>query len=83
MADIFPVTASDDQSDSLNSGTFLDVSGAPGGHPPFVDTHGNSGRLGRSAYSKNVRTSIHRRKKIFTKSWGGVAWPPWPPWLRH
>ena len=22
-----------------------------------------------------------RHKKTFTKSWGGGAWPMWPPWL--
>ena len=29
--------------------------------------------------SKNVTTSIRCRKKTFTKSLGGGAWPPWPP----
>ena len=37
------------QSNSLNSGSFLYNSGRPGDHAPFLDTPGNSGRLGRSA----------------------------------
>ena len=35
-------------SNSLNSGSFLYNSGRPGGHAPFLETTGNSGRLGRS-----------------------------------
>ena len=37
-----------DQSNSLNSGTFVYNSVIPGDHAPFLETHGNSGRLGRS-----------------------------------
>ena len=37
------------QSNSLNSGTFLYNSGRAGDHAPFLETPGNSGRLGRSA----------------------------------
>ena len=36
------------QSNSLNSGSFLYNSGRPGDHAPFLETRGNSGRLGRS-----------------------------------
>ena len=49
VADFFSVAAGKDQSNSLNYGRFLDISGRPGDHPPFLETHGNSGRLGRSA----------------------------------
>ena len=37
-----------DQSNPLNSGTFVYNSVIPGDHAPFLETHGNSGRLGRS-----------------------------------
>ena len=48
-----------------------------------METHGNSGTLASLlAHSNSVTTSIHCRKKTFTKSWGGT-WPPWPPWLRR
>ena len=36
------------QSKYLHSGRFLYISGRLGGHPPFLDTPGNSGRLGMS-----------------------------------
>ena len=36
-------------SNSLNSGSFLHDSGRPGGRARFLETPGNSGRLGRSA----------------------------------
>ena len=38
------------KSDSLNSGSFLCNSGRPGDHARFLETPGNSGTLGRSAY---------------------------------
>ena len=76
LAEFFPVAADKHQSNSLNSGTFLDISGAPGDHPPFMETHGNSGRLGRSAYTSNERNNINslEKKNIYQK-FGG----PWPP----
>ena len=67
-----------DQSNSLNNGTFLDISGRPGDHPPFLEAHGNSGRLGRSAYTFKQRNNINSlEKKTFNKSFWG-AWPPCP-----
>ena len=35
----------------LNSGRFVYNSGRPGDHAPFLETPGNSGRLGRFAYN--------------------------------
>ena len=45
------------QSNSLNSGSFLYNSGRPGDHAPFLETPGNSGRLGRSD-SGDIRSTI-------------------------
>ena len=60
-------------------GDFCYISGPPADHPPFLDTHGNSGRLGKSAYTFKERNNINSlEKKSFTKSLGG-PWPPWPP----
>ena len=59
----FPVPAGTDQSNSLNYGTFLDISGRPGDHPPFLESHGNSGRLGRSAYTFKERNNINSLEK--------------------
>ena len=36
VAEIFPVTASQDRSNYLISGTFFCIYGPPGGHPPFI-----------------------------------------------
>ena len=74
MTEIFPVAAGKDQSNSLNSGTFLDISGGPGDHPPFMETHGNSGRLGRSAYTFKERNNINslEKKNIYQKLGGGA-----------
>ena len=67
-----------DQSNSLNNGNFFDISGRPGDHPPFLEAHGNSGRLGRSAYIFKQRNNINSlEKKTFNKSLGGMA--PVPP----
>ena len=53
-------------------GDFCYISGAPADHPPFLDTHGNSGILGRSAYSFKERNNINSlEKKPFTKRLGG------------
>ena len=38
----------------LNSGSFLYNSGRPGDHAPFLETPGNSGRLGRSALDMRI-----------------------------
>ena len=46
VADIFPVAAGKDQSNSLNSGECLEISGTTADHPPFIETHRNSGTLG-------------------------------------
>ena len=74
--------AGEDQSNSLNSGRFLDISGGPGEHPPFLETHGNSGRLGRSAYTFKERNNLNSfHKKTFTNSLGGHG--PRAPWLGH
>ena len=43
------------QSNSLNSGSFLYNSGRPGDHAQFLETPGNSGRLGRSGYGETKR----------------------------
>ena len=72
----FPVAAGKDQSNSLNSGRFVYISGGPGDHPPFLETHGNSGTLGRSAYTFKERNHINSmEKKTFTKSLGGGHGP--------
>ena len=34
---------------------------------------------GLLTHSNHLTTSIHSRKKHFTKVWGGGPWPPWPP----
>ena len=83
VADIFPVTPGVVKSNSLDSGAFFDISGAPGGRPPFMDTHANSGTLGRSPYTFKERNNINslQKKNIYQKF--GGPWPPWPPWLRH
>ena len=79
MAEMFPVTAGENQSHYLDSAKFWDISAAPGGHPPFMDTHGNSGSLGRSAYTFKERNNINSlEKKNIYQTFGG-AWPPWPP----
>ena len=64
-------------------GTFFDISGKPGDHPSFLETHGNSGTLGTSAYTFKERNNINslERKNHLTKVWGGMA--PVAPWLRH
>ena len=56
VAEIFPVA---DQSHSLNSGTFFYIFGPPADHPPFMDTHGNSGTLPRYAYTFKERNNIN------------------------
>ena len=62
----------------MGGGRFLCISGGPGDHPPFMETRGNSGTLGRSAYTFKECNNINSlEKKTFTKSLGG-AWPPWP-----
>ena len=75
MAEICPVAPGTDQSNSLHSGTFSDISGAPGDHTPFMETHGNSGTLGTSAYTFKERNNIDSlQKKTFTqKVWGTMA----------
>ena len=60
VAEIFQITAGEDHSNYLNSGNFFYIYGPPGGHPPFL----------------SLTTSIHYRKKTFTKSLGGRAPPP-------
>ena len=83
MAEIVPVAAGKDQSNYLDSVTVFDISGGPGDHPPFMQTHGNSGRLRRSAYTFIERNNINSlEKKPIYQKFGG-PWPPWPPWLRH
>ena len=47
---------------------FFYIYGRPGEHPPFLQTHGNSGGLDRSAYTFNINSLL---KKTFTKSLGG------------
>ena len=78
---MFPVTAGQDQSNSLNSGTFLYISGPPGGNPSFMDTHGNSGTLARSAYTFKERNNINslQKKNIYRKFGGAMAPVPPPP----
>ena len=72
----FPVPAGKDQSQSLNYAIIFYISGRPADHPPFLETHGPSGRLGRSAYTFKQRNNISSlQKKTFNKSLGG----PWPP----
>ena len=63
VGEFFPVAAGKDQSNSLNSGTFFDISGTPADHPPFMETHGNSGRLGRPAYTFKERNNINSMEK--------------------
>ena len=58
-----------DQSHSLDSGT-------PADHPPFMDTHADSGTLPRSAYTFKARNNINSfQNKTFAKSLGGHG-PP-------
>ena len=79
VADFFPVTADEHQSNSLNSGNFFYISGAPGCRPPFMDTHANSGALGRSAYAFKERNNINSlQKQNLPKVWGDHG-PPGPP----
>ena len=51
------------------------ISRAPADHPPFLDTHGNSGPLGRSAYTFQERNNINslEKKNIYQKLGGGMA----------
>ena len=70
VADIFLVHK------SITFPRFRDIFGTfpgpPANHPPFTDTHGNSGTLPRSAYTFKPRNNINSfQKKTFTKSWGG------------
>ena len=52
------------------------IFGPPAGHPPFIDTHANSGTLPRSHYTFKPRNNINSfQKKTFTKSLGAMA-PP-------
>ena len=44
-----------DQSNSLNSVRFCNISVRPGDHVPFLETHGNSVRLGRSVSGQHAR----------------------------
>ena len=74
MAEIVPLPAGKDQSNSLNSGKCFYISGGPGDHPPFMETHGNSGRLGRSAYTFKERININSlEKKHLPAVLGGMA----------
>ena len=59
VAEFFQIAPGKDQSYSINYGTFFDVPGRPADHPdpPFLETHVNSGTLGRSAHR---RTGQHR-----------------------
>ena len=80
VANIFPVNK------SITFPRFRDILfyifGPPADDPPFMETHGNSGTLPRSAYTFKPRNNINLfRKKTFTKSLGGMT--PLPPWLRH
>ena len=79
VAEIFSVAASGDQSNSLNYGSLFYISGGPGHHPSYLDTHGNSGKIGRSAYTFKERNNINsfQKKNIYQKL--GGAWHPWPP----
>ena len=40
-------------------GHFFDIFGPPADHPPFVNTHANSGTLPRSAYTFEPRNNIN------------------------
>ena len=59
VAEIFPVAAGEIL-------FFLDISGPPGDHPPFMNV-------------KNVTSSNSLDKKTFTKSLGGHASPGYAP----
>ena len=76
----FPLPAGKDQSNSLNSARFFYISGGPGDHPPFLETHGNSGRLGRSAYTFKERNNFNslEKKNIYQKFGGGAMAPVAP-----
>ena len=58
-----PVAAGTDQSNTLNSRRLVYISGGPGDHPPFLETHANSGTLGRSAYTFKGRNNINSLEK--------------------
>ena len=62
----FPVVAGKNQSKYLNSVNFFYISGRPADHPPFQETHGNSGTLDRPAYTFKDRNNINslQRKNI-------------------
>ena len=72
---VFPVAAGKDQSQSLNYSSIFYVSGRPADHPPFLETHGHSGRLGRSAYAFKQRNNISslQKKNIYQKFGGPMA----------
>ena len=55
-----------DKSISLNSGIFCNISLRPGDHAPFLETHGNSVRLGRSGLGGGALEFAKLRK-------GGLA----------
>ena len=81
VAEIFAVTAGTDQSNSPSSGTFFYISG---GHLQITRhlctlTEIPGHFAGLLTHSKNVTTSIHWRKKTFTKSLGGGAMAPVGP----
>ena len=55
-------------------GNFWSIFGPPANHPPFMDTHGNSGHFPRLlTHTNHVPTSIHSGKKHLTKVWGLLA----------
>ena len=68
----FPVVARQHHENDLNCGRFFDISGRPGDHPPFLETH-------RSAYTFKECDNINslHKKNIYQKS--GGPWPPCPP----
>ena len=54
-------------------GNFWSIFGPPANHPPFMDTHGNSGHFPRLlTHTNHVATSIHSGKKHLTKVWGAA-----------
>ena len=77
VASFFPVAAGRDLSNSLKSGAFSDISRAPADHPPFMDTRGNSGTVGRSAYTFKERNHINSLQKNYIyQKFGGGHGPP-------
>ena len=65
-----------DQSISLNSVRFCNISLRPGDHAPFLETHGNSVRLGRSGLGGGgvrVRQIAKGRVGTGDADHGGVA----------